>query len=96
MIKDNFGGGKPHLAYVRIVTLVNYHHDGSNFIFPCTAVNCGSLNNPSNGKVSVNGSTFRSVATYKCKSGFSLVGDKQRICQSNGKWSRNAPTCKRK
>ena len=37
--------------------------------------------------------TFGSTATYQCNEGFNLIGHMQRICQSNGEWSGNEPTC---
>ena len=40
-----------------------------------TAVNCGTLNNPTNGQVShTAGTTFRQTATYSCNTGHNLVG----------------------
>ena len=58
-----------------------------------TVVDCGTLNDPSNGQVTLNGTTFWSVATYTCDPGFNIVGDMKRICQANGTWSGNEPTC---
>lgn len=37
--------------------------------------------------------TFNSVATYSCDSGFTLNGATMRICQQNETWSADAPTC---
>ena len=36
------------------------------------------------------------VANYTCDPGFILVGDRTRICGSDGTWSGMAPTCERK
>ena len=36
------------------------------------------------------------VANYTCDPGFILVGDRTRICGSDGSWSGMAPTCERK
>lgn len=58
------------------------------------AVDCGDLENPENGVVSLTGTTFTSVATYSCNFGFFFVGgDEVRTCQSNGTWSGTQPTC---
>ena len=57
------------------------------------AVDCGSLNNPRNGEVTLTGTTLRSEALYSCNSGFVLVGENRRVCQTNGEWSGEAPTC---
>ena len=54
-----------------------------------TAVNCGTLTNPANGRVSY--TTF--AATYSCNTGFTLEGVSTRTCQAPGVWSGSAPTC---
>lgn len=61
----------------------------------CLALSCGHLDSPKDGKVIISGTTPGSVATYSCNPGFILVGLFKRTCQINGKWSGNAPTCKR-
>ena len=61
-----------------------------------TAVNCGSLTNPANGRVSHSGgTTFRKTATYSCNRGYNLVGSSTRTCQSTRRWSGSTPTCSR-
>ena len=58
------------------------------------AVNCGSLSNPSNGRVShTAGTTYQQTATYSCNTGYNLVGSSTRMCQATGVWSGSAPTC---
>ena len=57
------------------------------------AVDCLGLNNPTNGQVSLTGTTFMHTATYTCPSGFFLVGDETRTCQSNGLWTELPPEC---
>uniref|UniRef100_T1IW92 Sushi domain-containing protein n=1 Tax=Strigamia maritima TaxID=126957 RepID=T1IW92_STRMM len=56
---------------------------------------CSSaLNKPKQGKVDLpKESQFQSIAEYTCDKGFELIGLKQRMCQSNGKWSGNEPFC---
>ena len=57
-------------------------------------VDCGSLTDPANGQVDhTAGTTFVQTATYSCNTGYNLVGDSTRTCQSSGNWSGNAPTC---
>ena len=52
------------------------------------------LLNISNGQVVIDGPTEQgTVATYSCNSGFSLVGDRQRVCTESGAWSGIRPTC---
>ena len=58
-------------------------------------VRCGSLPNPSFGRVDLTGTTVGSTATYSCQSGYQLVGESTRTCQSNGQWSGVAPICTR-
>ena len=59
-----------------------------------TAVNCGALNNPANGRVShTAGTTFGQTATYSCNTGYNLVGNSTQTCQATGVWFGSAPTC---
>ena len=58
-----------------------------------TVVDCGNLEDPNNGQVSLNATTFGSSAIYTCESGFNLNGNMQRMCQANGDWSGNEPVC---
>ncbi len=60
-----------------------------------TAVDCMNLLNPRDGSVSLTGTIFTSVATYSCNDGFSLNGRVTRMCQADGTWSEDAPTCER-
>ena len=60
------------------------------------AVDCGVLDDPENGEVSLSGTTLGSKATYSCNDRYVLEGESTRVCQSNGKWSGEAPTCERK
>lgn len=59
-------------------------------------VDCGDLDDPENGEVSLTGTTFGSNATYSCNDGYFLEGESSRVCQSDGNWSGEAPTCERK
>ena len=58
-----------------------------------TAVACGVLTNPANGQVGQTGTTFGQTATYKCNTGYNMVGSSTRTCQATGVWSGSAPTC---
>ena len=65
-------------------------------IFPLTAVDCGTLTNPSNGIVSYTaGTTFGSKATYSCNTEYFMLGNSTHICQAAGYWSRSTPICQR-
>lgn len=56
-------------------------------------VDCGPLDNPEDGAVSLTGTTYISVATYSCDSGYVLMGDEMRTCLDTGLWSGSTPTC---
>ena len=58
-----------------------------------SAVDCGPLNNPTNGQVMLPATTFNHVATYSCNSGYTLNGAQTRTCQASGMWSNAEPTC---
>ncbi len=63
----------------------------------CIAVDCGSLDAPSNGAVDTSsGTTFMMTATYTCDTGYTLTGDTTRTCGSDGVWMPQAPICNRK
>ena len=64
--------------------------------FSIVAVRCRRLSNPSDGSVSLSGTTAGSTATYSCDDGFTLQGRSTRTCQTNSQWSGSAPTCERK
>ena len=62
----------------------------------CQPTLCPSLKNPENGRVkfSAAGRRVGAKVWYVCNSGFHLVGSESRRCQSNLKWSPEAPTCR--
>ena len=59
-----------------------------------TAVDCGSLPDPANGQFDhTAGTALGQTTNYRCNTGYNLVGDITRTCQSSGNWSGTAPTC---
>ena len=58
-----------------------------------TAVPCGNLSSPANGRVRIDGSTFGSQANYSCSEGYVLNDNSSRMCQADGQWSGSEPTC---
>ena len=60
--------------------------------FPA-AISCPNLPSPSNGQVVLRGTTLSSTAVYSCNRGFILVGSNTRVCQVDGTWSGEAPSC---
>ena len=64
------------------------------YLFFLTVVDCGNLTNPTNGQVNhTAGTTFGQIATYSCNTGYNLVGDSIRACQTTGVWSGGEPIC---
>ena len=56
-------------------------------------VDCRNLDNPSNGQVTLTGTTVGSTAVYECDSGITLVENMERTWQGDGTWSGADPTC---
>ncbi len=56
-------------------------------------IDCGNLPEIENGEVILTGTKFRDTATYFCRAGYKLIGDRLRRCRSNGAWSTVAPSC---
>ena len=61
----------------------------------CRIINCGELNSPSNGQVTIIDNTAGGTAVYTCNLGYTLVGRDTRTCQEDGSWSGTAPICRR-
>ncbi len=56
-------------------------------------MDCGLLKDPTGGEVNLTGSRIGDMATYECYQGYDLSGLQTRICQKDGTWSGEAPTC---
>ena len=56
-------------------------------------MDCGPLNDPVNGEVTVQETTLGSIAEYSCSQGYVLSNEEDRTCQPNGKWSGDEPIC---
>ena len=56
-------------------------------------VDCESLSAPTNGAVNDSLTTYQSVATYQCNTGYNLIGESDRTCQADGNWSGVEPIC---
>ena len=77
---------------INSIVVLNYHAC-TPFVFT-SAVDCGTLTNPANGRVSYTGRTmFGQTANYSCNTGYNLVGGSTRTCQATGDWSDSAHTC---
>ena len=58
-----------------------------------TAVDCGSLNNLTNGIVSLDSTLRGSEAIYSCQDNYTLVGEALRVCTDDEEWSEEEPLC---
>ena len=81
-----------HLYIVQL-KVESLKHKLSHPLSKFTAVDCMGLNNPSNGMVTLSGTTFEHTATYSCFSGFALIGQDSRKCLATELWSGEEPTC---
>ena len=65
----------------------------SGCVSSCDLVDCGLVTAPTNGVVILSSTTYPSVATYGCSTGYQLSGQNTQTCQADGTWSGNKPTC---
>ncbi|CAH1787575.1 unnamed protein product [Owenia fusiformis] len=61
----------------------------------CEAVKCPKLTHPDNGSMFGSGFFYRTVITFKCNLGYTLIGSYMRKCQSTGRWTGEDVKCKR-
>ncbi|XP_061544288.1 membrane cofactor protein-like isoform X1 [Phycodurus eques] len=60
----------------------------------CERTNCGSAEEVANGSLDYSeGTLFGATIYIRCKIGFILVGDSERICLASGKWKGHPPSC---
>ena len=61
------------------------------------AVDCGDPGAPpTNGQRTFSSTTYNSVVTYTCDTGYTVQGANSRTCQATGQWSGSVPQCDRK
>ncbi|XP_069718605.1 complement factor H isoform X4 [Phaenicophaeus curvirostris] len=72
----------------------------SNDIPHCEVAKCLPVQAPENGRIIVTGAfelgqeySFGQVINFECKAKYRLVGSKEIICSSNGKWDSDVPQC---
>ena len=58
-------------------------------------VSCGHPGQPRNGRTRYSRTTPGSIALHTCNPGYKLEGAKLRLCQSNGRWTPQLPSCTR-
>ena len=54
---------------------------------------CGFLTAPPNGSTLLSNTTFGSIASYSCDTGYNLIGSSTVVCQADGEWSGEIPVC---
>ena len=89
----------PLASFLQIayIPYLKYQVTYKSCIFFTSAVDCGTLTNPANGKVSYTGrTTYGQTATYSCNTGYNLVGSSTHTCLATGMWSGSEPTCQGK
>ncbi|NXI56729.1 CFAH factor, partial [Chloroceryle aenea] len=72
----------------------------SNDIPHCEVAKCLPVEAPENGKIIMSGAfelgreySFGQVVNFECNAKYNLIGSKEIICSSNGKWSSDVPKC---
>ncbi|XP_019647923.1 PREDICTED: LOW QUALITY PROTEIN: sushi, von Willebrand factor type A, EGF and pentraxin domain-containing protein 1-like [Branchiostoma belcheri] len=60
----------------------------------CNKISCVSLSSPVNGGIT-GSNQYGDTVTYDCSTGFMLMGDQTRTCQSDQQWSGTQPYCQR-
>ncbi|XP_070567840.1 protein mesh-like isoform X2 [Ptychodera flava] len=75
---------------------ITCQHDGTWDAQPpkCEAIWCDAIEPPLNGYMTGANQTFLSVLTFDCQDGYVISGSRELVCQADGTWSQNTPTCK--
>ena len=57
-------------------------------------LDCGSLTSPENGSVRYStGTTYQSVASFNCSTGYTISTNSTRTCKADKTWSNVTPYC---
>ena len=76
---------------------MRWNFNGVNFKYYVLVVDCGDPGMLVNGlRLSLNETTYMSKVRYFCKPGYLFTGSREMICQENGLWTGQKPTCKGK
>lgn len=72
-------------------------------LFYFSVAKCLPVQAPENGRISMTGAfelgreySFGQVVNFECNAKHRLVGSKEIICSSNGKWNSDVPQCQGK
>ena len=65
-------------------------------MLPILGINCGVLDEPKNGTISLRNIIEGVIATYNCNPGFVLEPEEgdMRVCTHSGKWTGSVPECR--
>uniref|UniRef100_A0A8C3JCV2 Sushi domain-containing protein n=1 Tax=Calidris pygmaea TaxID=425635 RepID=A0A8C3JCV2_9CHAR len=88
----------------RMLSQRNYREcqaDGwSNDIPHCEVAKCSPIQAPENGRIIMTGAfelgreySFGQLVNFECNENYKLVGSKELICSSDGKWNTDVPQC---
>jgi len=61
----------------------------------CERKKCGSPGDLIYGNMEQTGESFGDTATYNCDEGYALVGNQERECTAEGRWTGSVPSCQR-
>lgn len=56
-------------------------------------VQCASFTEPDSGSVTIATNGVQTVATYSCEDGYTLIGQSESVCQSDGQLSEEGQVC---
>ncbi|KAH3836216.1 hypothetical protein DPMN_109587 [Dreissena polymorpha] len=59
----------------------------------CTIKDCGPLNQPANGQMTVNATTYLGTTVFSCDLGYDVIGSVILLCQADGTWNASEPVC---
>ncbi|XP_052791551.1 LOW QUALITY PROTEIN: uncharacterized protein LOC128225682 [Mya arenaria] len=68
-------------------------NDGSWTVNMPTCVTCSTLDYVSGGNVNISTDGVTTTATFTCEEGYTLQGDSEITCRSDGSWDLQAPDC---
>lgn len=67
--------------------VLNIKRQISLFLFSIPVISCGTLMTPIHGRKSNFRYTFGTEVQFDCDPEFQLIGERKRLCQSNGQWN---------
>ena len=85
---------------MHVMPIIIYYYNacilnGGLVIFIFAVTDCGDLEPPANGSVSVPSTNLSAVATYSCDDGHELIGESAtRVCTESGVWSNSTVECR--